>query len=533
MDCTSTRISYKQTGLFSHLMVDYLDQVPPLRPFFEFENTWDGFDAALKSRQTFNTNREALVQHLNLQYEGLNPNEKVKANIQSLSLSTTFTVITAHQPNLLTGPLYFFYKIIHAIRLADDAEKRHPGFKFVPVYYMGNEDADLDELGHFIINGEKFNWETKQTGAVGHMKIDDALIRLITRVDGQIRVLPHGAELMDRLKRIFQKGKRIQQAMLELVNELFGEFGLVVMIADSALMKKQVIPVFEKELFEEGASPLVTQTTTALDAAGYKVQAHPRAINLFYLGDGIRNRIEKQGDEYQVVNTDIKFTADEIRTELHQHPERFSPNVILRGIYQESILPNVAFVGGGGETAYWLQLKSLFKAYNVFFPVLLARNSFLLLSKKQDTALQNMQLNASQLFLGAEKLMEWLVKRAAGDAVSITNKLEQASKLYDDLKVQATQIDKSLVSHIDALKTQSLTKLSQLEKKFLRAEKRKYSDQRRQLEGIFEALFPKGGLQERVENFMPFYGQFGADWLKNLYDKSGSFEQDFCIVTYK
>ncbi|MCR6718821.1 MAG: bacillithiol biosynthesis cysteine-adding enzyme BshC [Chitinophagaceae bacterium] len=417
--------------------------------------------------------------------------------------------------------------------MANDAEKRHPGFKFVPVYYMGNEDADLDELGHFFINGEKFNWETKQTGAVGHMKIDDALIRLITRAEGQIRVLPYGAELMDRLKRIFQKGKRIQQAMLELVNDLFSSFGLVVMIADSALMKSQVIPVFEKELFEDGASPLVVQTTTALDAAGYKVQAHPREINLFYLADGIRNRIEKQGGEYQVVNTALKFSADEIRTELHQHPERFSPNVILRGIYQESILPNVAFVGGGGETAYWLQLKSLFKAYNVFFPVLLVRNSFLLLSKKQDAALKNMNLDAPQLFQGAERLMEWLVKREAGGVVSISEKLEQASKLYDQLKEQATQIDKSLLSHIDALKTQTLAKLEQLEKKFIRAEKRNHSDQRRQLEGIISALFPNGGLQERVENFMPFYGKYGPAWLKNLYENSGSFEQDFCIVTYK
>ena len=530
MDCISTQVTYKQTGFFSHLMTDYLDQAPALRPFFGYDNTWNGFDEALKTRQTFAVNRAALQQHLLEQYSGLDLHTKVRENIQLLAQEHSYTIITAHQPNLLTGPLYFFYKILHAIRLAEDARKRHPRFRFVPVYYMGNEDADLDELGHFFLNGEKFNWETKQTGAVGRMTIDDALLKLINRAEGQVRVLPHGGPLMDRIKNIFTKGKQIQQATLELVNDLFGEYGLLVMIADSALMKQQAIPVFEKEIFEEGASAMVLQTTTRLEAAGYKVQAHPREINLFYLADGIRNRIEKNGDGFAVVNTDIRFSAAGMKEELYQHPERFSPNVILRGIYQETILPNVAFVGGGGETAYWLQLKSLFHAYKVFYPVLVVRNSFLLLAARQTKLLANMGIDPPQLFAGADELMQWLVKREAGDAVSLNGKLEQTIILYEQIKEQASRIDKSLAAHVDALKTKSIQKLSQLEKKMLRAEKRKYSSQKQQLETLFQSLFPNGGLQERVENFMTFYGQEGRGWIEKLYAASTSFDQRFTII---
>lgn len=530
MDCKSTRITYKQTGSFSKLMVDYLDQVPALRPFFEYKNNWEGFEAALKDRQRFSTDRAALVEHLHQQYSGIELNDRVKKNIESLLQPGTYTVVTAHQPNLLTGPLYFFYKIFHAIRIAEEAGKKYPVHHFVPVYYMGNEDADLDELGHFVLNGEKFNWDTQQTGAVGRMKVDDKLISLITRAEGQVRVLPNGGWLMDQIRSIFQKGKTIQQATMELVNLLFADYGLVVMIADSRIMKQQAIPVFEKELFGDGASSYVLETTDNLHNNGYKVQAHPRAINLFYLSDGIRNRIEKVGDYFEVVNTDIRFTETELREELHNNPHHFSPNVILRGIYQETLLPNVAFVGGGGETAYWLQLKSLFKAYNVFYPVLVARNSFMLLNEKQDKLLNNMKIESSQLFMGEEKLMEWWVQRETGNAASLANELREAEGLYQKIRSRASEIDPTLAAHVEALEINSLTRLQQLEKKMLRAEKRKYSDQKRQLESLFSSLFPNGGLQERVENFMPFYGRWGKEWMQEIYKASGTFEQEFGIL---
>ena len=157
----------------------------------------------------------------------------------------------------------------------------------------------------------------------------------------------------------------------------------------------------------------------------------------------------------------------------------------------------------------------------------------MLLMAKQEAILNSLQIEPSQLFAGEEKLMQWLVKREAGDAVSLNGKLEQAMAFYEQLKEQASLIDKTLAVHVDALKTQSLAKLTQLEKKLLRAEKRKYSDQKRQLEGLFKQLFPNGGLQERVENFMPFYGLWGKGWLNSLYRHSASFDQNFVMIAYK
>jgi bacillithiol biosynthesis cysteine-adding enzyme BshC len=291
-----------------------------------------------------------------------------------------------------------------------------------------------------------------------------------------------------------------------------------------------MIPVFEKELFEEGASSVVLQTATKLGEAGYKVQANPREINLFYLAEGIRNRIEKDGDEFIVHQTDLRFSAEQMRKELQEHPERFSPNVILRGIYQELILPNISFVGGGGETAYWLQLRGLFDASGVPFPQLILRNSFLLLSAKQQAVLDKIRIKPEQLFQGREPLFQWMVRRESNNELTLNGKLKKATALYNEIVAQAAEVDRTLVAHVEALKTRAIEKLEQLEKKMLRAEKRKFSDTRRQLETIYQQLFPRDGLQERVENFMPFYARHGREWIRQLYQASLAMDQQFTVL---
>ena len=242
---------------------------------------------------------------------------------------------------------------------------------------MGSEDADLDELGHIYLNGEKLEWETKQTGAVGRMKVDKQLIKLIDRIAGQIEVLTYGKELSDLFREAYQEGEQIQQATLRLVNELFKEFGLLVLIPDNAELKRTFNPVVKRELIDQFSHPIVEKTSIAL-GGNYKVQASGREINLFYLTEERRERIEKQGERYSVESLGLTWDEKEILDEVDAHPERFSANVILRGLFQETILPNIVFIGGGGEVAYWLQLKDVFEGCQIPYPMLVVRNSFLL-----------------------------------------------------------------------------------------------------------------------------------------------------------
>ncbi len=530
MDQKANYLSYESTGYFSKIVSDYLSQAALLQPFYKHAPTLEGIKASITARKYFHTPRNLLVEVLQQQYADLSLSEKVKQNITLLADQDTFTVTTAHQPNIFTGPLYFIYKILHAVKLADELSEQLPQYKFVPIYYMGSEDADLDELGFINVGGQKLVWETKQTGAVGRMKVDKALLKIIHAIHGQVGVLPFGNELTDLLNQCYTEGKLVQQATLELVNTLFGEYGLVVLIPDNARLKTAFHTVVEKELTEKFSHKIVAETILKLEQH-YKVQAGGREINLFYLIDNKRERIEQAGDLYEVRTLGLQFSKEKIVTELKDHPERFSANVILRGAFQETVLPNIAFIGGGGELAYWLELKDVFEAVQIPYPVLLLRNSFLLMRKEQSAKLKQLGFTDADLFTDELNLLNTLVKRESGHQLSLSKELQQAKAYYAHLRMVSDAIDKTLSEHLIALEKQALKKLTELEKKLLRAERLRYDTQKQQIAKLKQALFPANSLQERTDNFSVYYATYGKAWLQMIYDVSTGLNEGFGIVT--
>jgi bacillithiol biosynthesis cysteine-adding enzyme BshC len=531
MQFSSSRMPYRQTGAFSKIVLDYIDQAAGLRPFFKHPPSLQGIREAIEERKKNPFNRAALVEALRTQYGPLALHDKEAENLAKLASPNTFTVVTAHQCNLFTGPLYVIYKILHAIRLSAYLKESFTGYDFVPVFFMGSEDADLPELNHIYLEDQKMQWETNQQGAVGRMLVDAKLLKLISQLEGRLNVLPHGKPISVILQEAYRKGRSIQDASLHFLHEVFGSYGLLVLIPDNPAFKKLMQPVFEAELLRQESSAIVEETSARLGLAGYGTQARPREINLFYLDDGSRERIEKTGEDlWKVVNREISFSKDELLAELQGHPEKFSPNVILRGIYQESILPNIAFIGGGGEIAYWLQLKDLFAYHKVPFPVLVLRNSYLLADAPSRERLAKLGLPPEDLFLGEEKLVERLAVEARGAVLRLNGSLRELEKLYEGFKKQAVAVDPTLEKHVDALRAQSLEKLTTLEKKMLRAEKRKFSDQRRQIRTLLEKLFPSGELQERHQNFLLFYAKWGREFLDALLENAGAMEQEFCVL---
>ncbi|MCW3087939.1 MAG: bshC [Sediminibacterium sp.] len=530
MDQPANYLPYESTGYFSKLVSDYLQQSPALQPFFRHTPDMTGIQHAIEARRSFDTPRGLLVEVLNEQYAGIDLSPKLKANIASLADGQTFTVTTAHQPNIFTGPLYFIYKIIHTIKLADQLSAQMPAQKIVPVYYMGSEDADLDELGHVTVGGQKLTWKTSQAGAVGRMKVDKALTSLVHEINGQAGVLPFGKELNDLFQRCYTEGRTIQQATLLLVNELFGAYGLVVLVPDNAKLKMAFTPVVEKELLEGFSHKCVAETIEQL-GRHYKVQAGGREINLFYLLDDKRERIERRDAGYEVRALGLHFTKEEILQELGAHPERFSANVILRGVFQETILPNIAFIGGGGELAYWLELKKVFDAVKVPYPVLLLRNSFLLVKMTQADKWQKSGFTNADLFADTQSLLNALVKRESAHQLTLEKELQQVHAQYAQLKQVTDKVDKTLSQHVEALEKKAVKKLAELEKKILRAERGKYEAQQKRLAQLKSELFPGNNLQERVDNFSLYYALYGKSWLKQLYAASTAFNEGFGIVS--
>mgnify|MGYP000244366403 FL=1 len=555
MKFNATQISYRSTGLFSALINDYIETKGTAQSFVNYAATKEGYKKAIEQRASFPTNRKVLVEVLQNQYtqlakdindanvlnnnnnnalnNSLNNKEAFKLvndNVSLLLKENTFTVTTAHQPNIFTGPLYFFYKILHTIQLAAELKKQFPQHNFVPVYYMGSEDADLQEVGSYNLAGEAYQWNTKQKGAIGRMKVDDELIKLLQNLEGYWLVQPAGKEALEVLKQAYQKGKTISEATLHLVHAYFGKYGLVVLQPDNAQLKAVFVDVMEKEL-RTGFSQKAIQPTKEKLASTYHVQSDGRDLNLFYLKENTRARIDKQGASYIVVDANISFTEEEIVKELHAHPDRFSPNVILRGVYQETILPGIAFIGGGGELAYWMELKNVFNEVKVHYPILQLRNSFMFMNEKQTAHWNSLGFSLEDLFKPMLELELDYVKNQTKENLALTNHIASLNDLYASIQQDVIKIDTSLGDHTKNLSVQAQKKLALLEKKMIRAEKRKQQTSIDRIKAIKGSLFPKNSLQERVENFSEWVGSYGWDWVEAVLENSTTLNPSFTIIT--
>ena len=531
MSQSSMHIPFSSTHVFSTLINDYLEGKGKAIDFVQYAPNVDGYKAAIEGRKKYPINRNLLFDVLTKQYSNLPQEKAVNDQIVLLKKDTTFVVTTAHQPNLFTGPLYFFYKIIHAIQLAASLKATFLEYDFVPVYYMGSEDADLDEVGAFNLDHKKCQWVTKQTGAIGRMQVDDALLRLLKQLESYWSILPQGQQALEILKDAYQKGKTISEATLSFVHAFFGSKGLLVLQPDDAALKAAFIPVMEKELLTAFSHDAIQPAIAAL-SKDYHVQSAGRSINLFYLKDSIRGRIEKQGETYIVVDTALKFSQKEIIAQLHQYPERFSPNVILRGVYQETILPGVVFVGGGGELAYWMELKNVFDQVDVHYPLLQLRNSFLLMRQMQAEQWAAMKFDEQDLFKPILELEITYVKKHASQALDLQDQINHLTTLYTTIKNEAVKVDATLGTHAENLAQQAKAKLLALEKKMVRAERRKQTVAIQRIHRIKKELFPQDNLQEREEHFSKWVGQYDVSWIDTIMEYSKGLESKFRIIKF-
>jgi bacillithiol biosynthesis cysteine-adding enzyme BshC len=515
--------------MFSKLISDYLEKKDFIQSFYACQTDLDGLNQAIAARQQFSTDRKLIQQVFADAYATGDASSAQLDNITSLTDENTFTICTAHQPNIFTGYLYFIYKTAHVIALAQQFNKAFPDKKFVPVFYIGSEDNDLEELSKFKIHGKSFVWNTDQTGAVGRMTSDKAVVKLIDEVESAVKHLPHAEALVSILRKAYALGNDMATGTFILLNELFKEYGLLVLQPDHVALKAKMKAVFKDDLLQNSAERIVGETSLKLEAE-YKLQVNPRTVNLFYLRDGIRNRIDKRGNIYTVDGTVIRFTEEELLQELNDYPDRFSPNVILRGIYQETILPNILFVGGGSEVAYWMQLKGLFEHYQVPFPMLVLRNSFMIMDENHVHKIKELEIREADLFKEETALANELVQRWSGQEISLKQEENDSKALFQHLKKRAGEIDKTLVQHVHALEVDHLKKLDGLEKKMLKAERKKQAIQLQRIWKLKEELFPNHNLQERVENFMPYYAQHGQSFIHAVLTHSLALEQEFGVM---
>jgi bacillithiol biosynthesis cysteine-adding enzyme BshC len=485
-------IPLEGTGQFSGLFLDYLQQKDALRPFYQAYPTVDNFKGLIASRVFPAERREALRNVLREQYAAYPP--LVHTQIDSLLRENTFTVTTGHQLNIFGGPLFLVYKLVTTINLAKRLKAAYPDYHFVPVYWMATEDHDFEEISYFRLLGQKYTWQTGQTGAVGRMNP-----RELEGVLGQL------AHKLPTFEKAYLGHDTLAAATRNWVHELLGDQGLLCLDADAPALKAHFREVIRQDVFGQRTFREVNATIADLEARGYKTQVNPREINFFYLHQHLRERIVPQGEGFAVLNTEVSFTAAEMEDLIGRHPERFSPNVMLRPVYQETILPNLAYVGGPAEVAYWLQLKGIFEASGVPFPALMPRNFALVIDKNTNRKLTKLPLPVQDYFLDETHLKRNYIACSVADPVRVDDEKALLVQAFGALREKAVALDGTLVGFVGAQRQRVLHILDHVEKRLKRAEEKKQSVGIAQLLSVKNSLFPGNSLQERTDSFLNFY----------------------------
>ncbi len=514
MDATSmTRhpVPYRATNRFAPIVADYVEGVADLEEFRVFSPDRQGVEQAFNDRRFDAAQRALLVAVLEDQYSGVPIDPAVRRNLDLLARDGTFTVTTGHQLCLFTGPLYVPFKILNVIRLA--RELSTTARPVVPVFWMATEDHDRAEIDHAWLVGRKVQWHGDPAGAVGQLPLE-GINAVLSEVDVLLGFGAHADELRAMLRSSYRAGHTLAQATRLFVHALFGRFGLVIIDGDDARLKRSFAPIMQEELLNQVTERTVRYANDKL-SAHYEPQAYARAINLFHLSVGKRARIEAEGDKFRVLEGGPVLTAEQLLIELQLHPQRFSPNVLMRPVYQEVVLPNIAYVGGGGELAYWLQLRWLFQGMRVPMPAVLLRTSALFFPAKAAAKWRASGLLVEDLFAPKEALEKRIAVEHASFSVSLTDERVEHADLFDRLAKRASEADATLEASVRAKQAFSAKGLDMLERKLVHAAKRQQADRLRRMNDVLDQLFAHG-LQERRENFMPYYAGEGPAFFDRL-----------------
>jgi len=507
------QLDYTVTGRFQPIVLDHLAEAEPLREHSQFPFNKEGLLQAARERTFPASSRQVLTAALHRQYAGIAIGEEVKGNLSALAEDGTLTITTGHQLCLFTGPLYVPLKIMNTVRMARDLS-RTTGKPVVPIFWMATEDHDRAEIDHAWVFGKKLEWKGEAAGAVGRMQLV-GMESVLTELSALLGDTTRADEMRSLLRACYREDRTLAQATRSFVNALFGRFGLVCVDGDDPSLKRLFSPVIQEELLNQVTERTVQYANEKL-ATHYKEQAHVRSINLFMLGQSTRSRIEPDGDRFKLVGENGDLGIDELLGLAQQAPEVFSPNVLLRPVYQEIVLPNVAYVGGGGEVAYWLQLRWLFQGLRVPMPVVCLRTSALFLTATDSDRMQQLGLSVEDVFRPTDQLSAELAARLSTIDTDLAPQRKALVELYETLAIRAKAADPTLEGSVRGEAQKAMKGLESIEGKLLRAAKREQELALQRLTKLHDRLLPGGGLQERRDNFIPYYIEQGQAFFDRL-----------------
>ena len=527
-------INFSDIPKNQNLFLDYMYEFENVKEYYKHnfrdkENYSNIFKSISESKKTKEFKLSPIIKE---QYSGFQSISEITAkNIETIDNQNTIAIVTGQQLGILGGPLYTIYKILTAVRLANQFNKKYDDFNFVPVFWLESDDHDFNEVRSINIfdnenqvlnigyKEEIEDDEAKQS--VGKIIFDKSINEFLNKVENSLRDSDYKNDLVNKIREYYQPEKSFKESFKELLFWLFDEYGLIIFDPQDPKVKTLLKPIFKKEV-----NDFVTHTQRLIQVSAkleevYHAQVKVKPVNLFYHTDDGRYSVEPVEDIFKLRRKRKQFTKDEILSEIDNSPEKFSPNVLLRPICQDYLLPTGFYIAGPSEIAYFAQITPLYDFYNIVTPVVYPRYSITIVEKNIGAALDKYDLTLNDIFLGLDELKEKVIAGLSENDIEKTfeESLHEVDLTFDKLKENLFAIDKTLVDASSRYRERVISSINELKSKAVKAQETKYETTVRQLTRMSNLIYPLENLQEREINFTYFYNKYGKNLISKIYEE--------------
>ena len=507
----------------SALFCDYIENYSHIARFYAGDyKSPESFLKLAEQRRRSYPFRELIADVLLDQNRAFGCGSAATDNIELLRDDRTVAVVTGQQVGLAGGPLYTFYKTITAVHLAKVLGEQHPSYRFVPVFWLECEDHDFEEMNHFSILAPDGTPRTieylhqgktgpRNLGSVGPITFDANIARVHEALAADLQNSEFKDRLLARFRSAYAEGTSFTTAFVRFLGGFFADDGLIFINPLDVRLKKILGPIFLREVEEyPRVSQLIIQQSAELEEK-YHAQIKTKAMNIFLADEGGRFALEPRETDFTLRGTRRHVGREDLQAIIESTPERISPNVALRPICQDILLPSVAYVGGPSEIAYFAQLKGVYEYFQCPMPVIYPRASATLVEERQLQILDKYHLDLTSVFTHGGDLRKRVVDMLS--EVNIDEMFSGAQGRLGDLLGEIgfglTAIDPTLSGPMDGTREKIIAALGLLRQKAGEAQQRKHEVALRQIDKVLNALLPHDSFQERGLNILHYLNRFG------------------------
>lgn len=526
-------LSFERIPHQSRLFLDYLRDPLALRQFYPSAIR---FHHELPQRvpqvlAAHATDRKVLCDALSEMNVGWGAGAETLANIELLREADCLAVVSGQQAGLFTGPLYTIYKALSAVKLAGCLRQRNT--KAVPVFWIATEDHDFPEVAKAEFIGKDCRLASvsvplelhREGQPVGHVVLDDSINQVVDRLVELLPVSEFTSDFEALLRDAWKPGRGYGEAFARMMTSLIGQHGLIFLDPMDVRMKRLAAPLYADAAnrAQEIANALESRSRE-LEEAGYHAQvlASANTFPLFiHNAEGARHALTRTDDgKYRVKDLDTAYTARELADLAALEPERFSPNVTLRAVVQDYLLPTIAYLGGAAEIAYFAQTAEVYRVLDRPVTPILPRSSLTMVERHTGRVLERYGLTLADLFAGPESVLSRVVEEHLGadTAKSFTETEESVNQDLDRLREKLRAIDPTLAEALETGRRKINYQLEGLRSRFHRAQMSRDEAAQRQLQRAFDQLYPEKALQERhinISSLLARHGRYVTDWIYN------------------